>query len=173
MVAYRGKKRINAKIAERCMFTSTAPELYHFSNNENIDLDAFDGYDNSRQHIFKPNGLWLSDESDFGWSEWCSGNNFLIGANKFKVEVDLSKILHLRSIAEIKNFAYIYNTNDNPFVDGRQEIRWSVVAAEYSGVLITPYQWALRMELFWYYPWDCASGCVWNKDAIVNIERVL
>ena len=26
------------------------------------------------------------------------------------------------------------------------------------------------MELFWYYGWDCASGCIWDPAAVAEIK---
>ena len=51
-------------------------------------------------------------------------------------------------------------------------IAWEKVAAKYDGLIITPYIWQRRMELNWYYTWDCASGCIWNVRAIKDIRLI-
>ena len=40
------------------------------------------------------------------------------------------------------------------------------------GIIIAPYQWYCRMTVDWYYTWDCASGCIWNLDAIESVNAV-
>lgn len=48
-------------------------------------------------------------------------------------------------------------------------IDWQAVASDHDGIIISPYNWPARHEMIWYYPWDCASGCIWNADAITSI----
>ncbi len=47
-------------------------------------------------------------------------------------------------------------------------IDWAAVAEEYAGIEIAPYQWSLRMDTRtnWYYPWDVASGVVWDMTGV-------
>lgn len=49
---------------------------------------------------------------------------------------------------------------------------WIDVASRYSGIEIAPYQWKRRIHpsTFWYYTWDCASGCIWDLSAIKKFE---
>ncbi len=49
-------------------------------------------------------------------------------------------------------------------------IEWWRVAQKYPGIMITPYCWQRRLDLFWYYGWDCASGCIWDSEAVASIE---
>lgn len=46
------------------------------------------------------------------------------------------------------------------------------VRQDYAGIEISPYQYECRFELTWYYGWDVASGCVWDKEAIRAVEPV-
>ena len=50
-------------------------------------------------------------------------------------------------------------------------IQWDRVAERYQGIVITPYIWSRRLEpeTHWYYPWDCASGCIWDGEAVESI----
>jgi hypothetical protein len=48
-------------------------------------------------------------------------------------------------------------------------IDWQRVAEQHQGIIITPYQWECRYSIDWYYIWDCASGCIWDPDAIESI----
>jgi hypothetical protein len=53
------------------------------------------------------------------------------------------------------------------------QINWKKVSNSYGGIEISPYMWPARRELDWYYGWDVASGCVWNKNVIQNIEKII
>ncbi|MEQ1888067.1 MAG: hypothetical protein ABL951_02670 [Alphaproteobacteria bacterium] len=51
-------------------------------------------------------------------------------------------------------------------------MNWSAMANRYDGVIIAPYCHEKRCSLsaVWYYGWDCASGRIWNADAIERVE---
>ena len=65
-------------------------------------------------------------------------------------------------------------------------IDWDIVAKEYSGIEICPFQhrsnleddfyvntqWVQRSIYDWYRSWDVASGCVWKKDGIKSITEI-
>lgn len=140
----------------------------------------------------KPRGLWLSDEDDSGWFDWCSGEEFALERLHYEYEVTLSdkaNILHIKSAGGLQAF-------QDEFVDKREtsvnqhilrdyvnkkyewqphtyEIRWDLVAKKYDGIIISPYIWSERLgNKMWYYGWDCASGCIWNKEAIAKTKLV-
>lgn len=133
-----------------------------------------DGY---RSEYEKPRGCWITDDSEDCWRSWCAGEGFNLEALTHKHEVDLDEtnILSLRSAYELDAFTREYSSTcrwgtNNEWVN--RYIRWEDVAARYDGIIITPYQWARRMELSWYYGWDCASGCIWNAAAIREIRLI-
>jgi hypothetical protein len=70
-----------------------------------------------------------------------------------------------------------------------RRIDWPKVSERYDGVVIAPYVWSLRMGDYemiegrmrktpdsaisdWYYPWDCASGCIWKASAIKAFDLI-
>lgn len=65
---------------------------------------------------------------------------------------------------EIDSFTHRYGI---PGFFGSPMINWPAVAIEYQGVIVAPYSWERRNS--WYYPWDCASGCIWDAAAIESI----
>lgn len=50
-------------------------------------------------------------------------------------------------------------------------IDWDRVASKHDGIIIAPYCWQQRLkdETFWYYSWDCASGCIWHPRAVTAL----
>lgn len=121
----------------------------------------------------KPHGLWLSDEYDYGWKQWCQDNEFRLEtlACQQDFECNLENWLVLKTCKEILQFTeqYRYRDEINLF---RSEffINWPEIQKQYGGILITPYQWAIRMDLMWYYGWDCASACVWDLTTIKPVS---
>ena len=126
----------------------------------------------------KPRGLWYSVQRDqdqwMGWLEWCRSEEFRYPeefAHAFAIEVDPSDLLILDSDAAIEAFSREFSV---PSCGRFREIEWKRVASEFKGVEIAPYSWRHRHdpETFWYYGWDCASGCVWDPTAVVGIKEV-
>jgi hypothetical protein len=78
--------------------------------------------------------------------------------------------LVLSTVYEILHFNEKYKTlfSDNSF----RNIDWKKVKKHYKGIIISPYQWKLRLDtrVFWYYGWDCSSGCIWDLSCITNVE---
>jgi hypothetical protein len=109
----------------------------------------------------KPCGLWLSVED--AWAEWCRSSEFRLAALTCVQEVKLDGTLnlkHLRTADEVLAFSDEFC----PGEEFRTYLDWTRIAERWDGLLISPYQGSVRLDhrAFWYYGWDCASGCVWN-----------
>jgi hypothetical protein len=117
----------------------------------------------------KPKGFWYACGDE--WIKWCKGENFRIGdlENKFILDIDFNKILVLDTIKKMVSFNKEYGI-DKYVKNG--SIDWQKVSERYQGIEICPYQWDLRHDFLWYYGWDIASGCIWNKQAIKNIIKL-
>jgi hypothetical protein len=133
--------------------------LYHWSQTP---IEALD----QRQYVqdvdHKPKGFWFDSDGD--WARWCEGEEYGLQRLEFKHRIDIadwSRILLVETVSQLDLFAKMY------FAD-RWHIDWKRVAANFSGILISPYQWERRLHPLtsWYYSWDCASGCVWDVGAI-------
>lgn len=123
---------------------------------------------------YKPRGLWVSVDGEDDWPSWGQDNEFTIAPNRFRVELTDGPLL-LASVDAILGFTDQYGTDRRTGVSDRQfvyDIDWPAVAADHPGVIIAPYQWSLRMANLtsWYYPWDCASGCIWDASVIAAVE---
>ena len=124
----------------------------------------------------KPRGLWFSVGSD--WQRWCLAENFSLDRLRHLHEVTLlasARLLTLRDPLDLDAFSERYG-RAWPFTRqsgrGAANIDWRAVSYEYDAIEIAPYQWSRRFALSWYYGWDCASGCVWNAEAIESIRHV-
>ena len=158
------------------------PDLYHFSDEP---LTAVRSLPQNCAPEMKPMGLWLSaetgDPDDISWNAWCELEGFnldrLACCTPVRIAPD-ARVLHLRTEEEVRSFDAEYASS---IIEGSDEllgaklssrwVHWARVADKYQGIVIAPYQHRLRMELgfLWYYGWDCASGCVWDADAIESV----
>lgn len=139
----------------------TPLERAHYSETPIDRLDM--NYHYVSQERFKPTGLWYSAPcGEDGWEHWCEAEDFGLGKHKHLLEVDLSRVLVLRLSTDILCFHEKYG------LDERYEVDWDAVAKKFSGIEIAPYQWSLRLDskVSWYYPWDCASGCIWDLSIV-------
>lgn len=161
-------------------------KLFHYSKHE-IPKLLQDYHNKCRKDMApmgKPWGFWLSIEdyeNDQNWKTWCEGEEFRLCGLKYRYAVKLkpsAKILFISTTDELEAFSLKYKGND--IEDYRQftkifddppyiyHIKWEDIYALYDGIIIAPYNWGCRMgqSTSWYYGWDCASGCIWNIDAM-------
>ncbi len=124
---------------------------------------------------FKPMGLWFSvGDGDDGWRASADSERFASDRFKFATEITLrddARVLRLSSAAEILAFSHQYL---RPCVSGvmsdYKQIGWREVADKYQAIIIAPYVWECRLNVNWYYTWDCASGCVWDAGAVEALK---
>jgi hypothetical protein len=147
--------------------------LEHYTA-EPLVLDRTRVYE-QRVH-FKPRGFWVSVKGEDDWPTWCREENFAWSRLEVCQEVKVSEtanILALGSVPEIVAFHAMYHAPLMPDSRSRfsEYIDWERVTKDYDGIIIAPYQWSIRMrdDLFWYYTWDVASGCIWNLNAIESV----
>jgi len=124
---------------------------------------------------WKPAGLWYSCDNDWmKWlkSDWVSRYKESKEGYDYKIEVDLSQMKVIRTLDELWSFTRqyafrrLFSYKPYPYID------WAQVAERYAGIEICPYQQEARFDLDWYYPWDVASGCIWNKAALVRVTPI-
>jgi hypothetical protein len=123
----------------------------------------------------KPSGLWLSAEGPDDWRAWCEGENWYTQAMIYETEIVLkpdAPILQLRGAKALDRFTAEWS-RPLPAIPSMNIIDWRGIAKRYHGIVIAPYVWARRLNgsARWYYGWDCASGCVWNPEAVAEIKE--
>lgn len=150
-----------------------------FHHYDHADWKFDPQYPYFTQDHFKPRGLWLSDDSqDYGWLEWCEDNEYRTDHYLSQTEFAFAEganILHLRSFGEVMTFQKMwFDTSDVTLQPVLRRVNWAVIAKQYDGILISPYDrvrtWEVRCPL-WYSGWDVPSACVWNLDAVVNVRQ--
>lgn len=161
------------------------PKLYHYSNSVITTVKEpstpVRGHQSTKSPTlpYKPRAFWVSvDDPDrdgysWGWADWCKAENFRLEDIKYRHRVVLSdpeSLLWIASEAELLDFNEEYGQGQ---LDSFSSIiLWTEVAEKYSGIIIAPYQWEQRLELAWYYGWDCASGCIWDTSIVVRLDPV-
>lgn len=138
---------------------------------EPFDLDRGRIYKQSLRP--KPGGLWLSVDDD--WRRWVEGEglDWLDGRTTYVATLtDQVDILTISTPEELDELTKLYR-GPSRNEECVYHMDWPLIATKYAGILIAPYLWERRMDIFtsWYYPWDCASACVWDLTAIDCFER--
>jgi hypothetical protein len=117
----------------------------------------------------KPRGLWYGVGPS--WIDWVRSEmpDWEVD-NIFKIDIDVDKILKITNSEELLAFNKNYGVKTQYY----NVIDWAKVASDYGGIEISPYNYKLRMEreVFWYYGWDVASGCVWNEGVITGVIKL-
>ena len=172
-----------------CLMSKPLNNLYHYSHEVITDftqreLVFGDFYDETRKldkyylrPSMKPEGLWFSPEDatreyDESWRAYCS--DLSLNPLTYKYHVKLSPDANLLLISDVSGmykFCKKYRSKEDVAVYGNLGICWQYVALDYQGIIISPYQHSLRLDsdFYWYYPWDCASGCIWDISAISSL----
>lgn len=144
--------------------------------------------------MWKPRGLWVSVKGPYDWPWFCNAEDFRPDSMKHCTIIHLSEDANIKLVSgqqELLAFDDEYGVDWTPVSDlSMRRIDWVRVAREYDGVIIAPYVWECRMGDYetvngvlrktkegrvsdWYYPWDVASGCIWNgTKAIKAFEPV-
>ena len=120
----------------------------------------------------KPYGLWVSTPGEDDWPSWCRSEEFGLDRLRYETKIrisDESRFLIIEDVQSLRSLTkrYICIVCRREF-DRLGHINWKLVAAEYDGIIISPYQWECRLHetTDWYYGWDCASGCIWRFNAV-------
>ena len=140
--------------------------MYRVWSNKPI-VEVYDVNQDSDK-FFKPLGLWFEVVGDYDWKWWCK-SEMPEWMESFKYVYKIifnenAKILRLTNDSEVLNL----NKKYPGYLDYPD---WVQIAREYGGIEIAPYSWELRFNknCGWYYTWDCASGCLWNKNAVKDL----
>jgi hypothetical protein len=166
--------------------------LIHYSNEYITEVRSVEQAPLEKaSRVDKPKGLWVSAEGDDDWPSWCRSEDFRLAGLSHPTQVILrpsARILRINGAEDLLKFHEAYSTVppwakkitpemlDNlpyknlPAPDFRgYAVRWLDLAQEYQGIIIAPYVWSQRLRLSWYYGWDCASGCIWDSNAVADL----
>lgn len=128
--------------------------------------------------MFKPKGLWVSvGDGEDSWRAWCEGESWGVARLVHKAQITLApdaRILRLNTVQSIDEFTEQFAISPHPVLASPRGycIDWPRVATLHQGIIIAPYQYTRRLHsrTAWYYGWDCASGCVWDANAVASLS---
>lgn len=122
---------------------------------------------------FKPRGLWVSVDGEDDWPSFCERENFRNLNTQAHYRVHLSEDANIRYVTTEHELIEFHDEFSDTLISSLPRPDWSRVAEQYQGVIFSPYQWSMRLNgPTWYYGYDCASGCLWSKEAVQSIELV-
>jgi hypothetical protein len=146
--------------------------LIHFSKSPLGEIRPAQQH-RAREMRLKPNGLWLSDESDIGWSRMAPAIDVELG--RYQSLVTLAPAHNCLILSTPESILQLTLDFPNPRAGrGTQYINWNRIAQEFDGLIVTPYQAHLLWDrnCRWFRLWVAAVGCVWNPAAIQSIEPI-
>lgn len=158
-------------------FDPSRNELEHYSAEPVVAVESREqGCETGKNWHWrgKPNGFWVSVKGEDDWPDWCNAESF--GLDRLgichRVEIAPSaNVLHVSGVEAFNAFDARYGRDEKLYPDAtysKRLIDWAAVARDYDGIIIAPYVWEHRFE-DWYYGWDCASGVIWNAEAVAAI----
>ena len=124
-----------------------------------------------RGRLDKPHGLWFSvGDGEDGWRAWCEAEGFAMERLSVSTEIVFkpgARVLRVGDAAGLRALVEQYRREHD--LSG---LDWHRIGMAYDAVVIAPYISECRLagDTFWYYSWDCASGCAWNTDVIETRE---
>lgn len=164
--------------------------LIHYSHKHITEVYDVEQVGRKVDQGWKPAGLWVSVEDDHGhsedgWHTWCSNEKFGLERLACPTEVILqpdANILRIEGDDALLAFHEEYGCRpewaktgagiaNNPYYD-KYGIDVRKLAKRYDGIIIAPYSWKFRLDLMWYYSWDCASGCIWKARAVAELRQL-
>lgn len=155
----------------------TWPTLSHFTKKPlgRLTSKKQPGEESGWGSQHKPYGLWVSVDGPDDWEAWCKGESFGIGTMRYRIDLrDPGALLWINGEAELLAFTKTYD-KPHAFSDGHRSrhgsyIDWPRLARDWPGIVIAPYVWSCRLRdgTSWYYGWDCASGCIWDRRMIAS-----
>ena len=122
----------------------------------------------------KPEGFWYGVGD--GWLRFLQQGGApirkLYARHVHALRLDLTRVARLTTVAEVRAFHEKYRDQHAHDAYSKIVLDWRKVERDFAGIEIAPYQYALRFDhkVFWYYPWDVASGCLWDVDVIKRVE---
>lgn len=119
----------------------------------------------------RPTGFWVSVVGPNDWKSKHPGD--LLHQNLYEVKLASEhNLLFMSTREQLSEFTKEYGLK--LIGEARIAIDWPKVAADYRGVIIAPFfaEYDDYDDLFWYGAWECASGCIWDINAISGISLV-
>jgi len=145
-------------------------KLLHFTDKDSLDLKM--KYSQNFTKDFKPRGLWVSNENDFGWMHWVEAEKFKDVPYKYCFEVILNSKNNVLFL-ETKNQFLAFQEKHRVENMSTFNMDWNSIVKHHQGLVIPKYFWDFRLAegSMWYYGWDCASGCIWDLKAVEKFEK--
>jgi hypothetical protein len=108
-------------------------------------------------------------EIDDDWKRWCKDERFCVEkyAHEHLVDLGDANVLFIDNARDLLQFSEDYkDQGSGSFFIDFYYVDWSLVAKDYGGIEIAPYLWECRLNVGWYYGWDCASGAIWRPKNV-------
>lgn len=142
-------------------------ELIHYSAKP---LEGINNPDYQPKRHFKPAGLWFSTNKHDGWRNWCNSVDFSMDRFNYKTTIKFKNDAKILQITDKRGVDKLFRRYGVAKRDDKWAIDWKKITTKYDAIYMPKYFNDYRKKYPWYDTWDCASGCVWNKDAVKIVK---
>jgi len=123
-------------------------------------------FEDNNYYYSKPPGFWYQIDDD--WERWCKDEDFHCGKFKHEIIINDCNILIIDTLEKFEKFVDEYSTTDLKCWKFNK-LKVEKLINNYDGLEISHYFYEYRLNVHWYYSWDCASGVIWTpRNATVN-----
>lgn len=148
----------------------------HYSENDTLIPEQL-WNDKDQTPGRKPYGFWISVESDRrdSWKDYWISEAHHVECPEwlndlryaFPIEFkDEANLLYIDTGPKFQAFSVEYRYESNLYYF----INWERLIKKYQGIIIAPHFEQFRRNYFdWYETWDCASGVIWDLNAIDKV----
>jgi hypothetical protein len=158
-------------------------ELIHYSSENTEKIDLSRTYQQTTENLVfhTPNGLWLSVTGTDDWKNYCLKNDYRLENLKSLFQITLNpnaKILWLHDETVFKDFEKEYGYHEEGIdIHGDNctlslSIAWERIITDYQGIIVSAVLPKLYNMGLWYDTWCCASGCIWDLQAVENTVKI-
>lgn len=123
-------------------------------------------------HSFKPKGtIWVACQNE--WERYLKEEletDLSVYKFKYEVDVDLSNVIILKTVKDIKLFTERFGLDEDHYDD----IDWNRIREEtgsYGIFIPNPHIKKARLEFGWYSSFDICSIAIWDKRAILSMNE--
>lgn len=130
------------------------------------------------------NGFWFAcGPSWYNWEIEANEETPSVGTEVYRIIIKEDRLIKLNTLSRIEKFMSEYGREKKKGKENKNEILlidWKKVSQKYGGFIACPYiknhiiaKYKNNINKFiWYLLLDCASGCIWNLDAIGECQRI-
>ena len=121
--------------------------------------------------------FWFSDESQYGWRQWCIENEYGLDSLRYAHRVSFTDDARIMLVDTVEALYWLHREYcyipawacdaDRSLISALSRWDYRRLADRWDVLIISPHQRRRRRELWPYSRWDCASGVAFDVSKII------